>query len=142
LTFLAGLAASLWSSNAGMKSLFDALNLVYNEPEKRSFIWLNIISLTFTILTIVFALVAMGAMVVLPIVLNFIGLGGVTELVFKIARWPALLIVVTLALALLLSLRAEPRKAPVAVDHLGQRRRGGLLARYFDTVFLVRREFW
>jgi hypothetical protein len=27
-----------------MKSLFDALNLVYNEPEKRSFVWLNVIS--------------------------------------------------------------------------------------------------
>jgi membrane protein len=53
LTFLAGLLASLWSANAGMKSLFDALNLVYNEPEKRSFIWLNIISLTFTVLVII-----------------------------------------------------------------------------------------
>jgi membrane protein len=101
LTFLAGLAASLWSANAGIKSLFDALNLVYNEPEKRSFIWLNILSLTFTVLTIGFALVSMGVMVVVPIVLNFIGLGGATELVIKIARWPALLIVVTLALAFL-----------------------------------------
>jgi hypothetical protein len=28
-------------ANAGMKSLFDALNLVYNEPEKRTFEWLR-----------------------------------------------------------------------------------------------------
>ena len=84
-----------------MKSLFDALNLVYNEPEKRSFVWLNVLSLSFTVLTIVFALVAIGAMVVVPVVLNFLGLGGATELIFKIARWPALLIVVTLALAFL-----------------------------------------
>jgi membrane protein len=98
---IAGLLASLWSANAGIKSLFDALNLVYNEPEKRGFIWLNAISLTFTVLAIVFALVAIGAMVVVPIVLNFIGLGGATETVVKIARWPALLIVVTLAFAFL-----------------------------------------
>jgi hypothetical protein len=84
-----------------MKSLFDALNLVYNEPEKRSFIWLNIISLTFTVLAIVFALVAIGVMVVVPIVLNFLGLPGATEMVIKIARWPALFIVVSLALAFL-----------------------------------------
>jgi len=90
LTFLAGFAASLWSANAGMKSLFDALNLVYNEPEKRGFIWLNLISLIFTMLTITFALLAMGAMVIVPIALNFVGLGGVTETVIKIARWPAL----------------------------------------------------
>jgi membrane protein len=84
-----------------MKSLFDALNLVYNEPEKRGFIWLNLISLIFTMLTITFALLAMGAMVIVPIALNFVGLGGVTETVIKIARWPALLIVITLALAIL-----------------------------------------
>ena len=101
LTFIVGLLASLWSANAGMKSLFDALNLVYNEPEKRNFIWLNIVSLTFTVLAIIFVLVAIGMMVVVPLVLNFIGLGGATEMVIKIARWPALLIGVSLALAVL-----------------------------------------
>jgi membrane protein len=101
LTFVGGLLASLWSANAGMKSLFDALNLVYNEPEKRGFIWLNVLSLTFTVLAIVFVLVAIGAMVVVPIILNFIGLGAATETVIKIARWPALFIVVSLALAVL-----------------------------------------
>jgi membrane protein len=84
-----------------MKSLFDALNLVYNEPEKRSFVWLNVISLTFTVLAIVFALVAIGTMVVVPIALNFLGPAGATEMVIKIARWPALFIVVSLALAFL-----------------------------------------
>jgi membrane protein len=101
LTFIVGLLASLWSANAGMKSLFDALNLVYNEPEKRNFIWLNIISLTFTVLAVVFALVAIATMVVVPIVLDFLGLGGATEMVIKIARWPALFVVVSLALAFL-----------------------------------------
>ena len=72
-----------------MKSLFDALNLVHNEPERRGFIWLNIISLMFTVLAIVFVLVAIGVMVVIPIVLNFVGLGGATEMAIKIARWPA-----------------------------------------------------
>src|SRR6266567_1621310 len=99
LTFVVGLLASLWSANAGMKSLFDALNLVYNESEKRSFVWLNVISLTFTVLAIVFALVAIGVIVVVPTVLNFIGLAGATEMLVKIARWPALFIVVSLALA-------------------------------------------
>jgi membrane protein len=101
LTFIVSLLVSLWSANAGMKSLFDALNLVYNESEKRGFFKLNLVSLVFTVLTIVFVLVAIGALVVVPIVLNLLGLGGVTELVVKIARWPALFIVVTFALAVL-----------------------------------------
>src|SRR5262249_26058465 len=62
---------------------------------------LNLISLAFTILAILFLLVAIGAMVVVPIVLNFLGLGSATEMVVKIARWPALFIVVTLAFAIL-----------------------------------------
>src|SRR6202008_5019460 len=38
LTFLIGLGVSLWSANAAMKSLFDTLNIVYREDEKRGFI--------------------------------------------------------------------------------------------------------
>jgi len=34
LTFLASLAISLWSANAGVKGLFDALNVVYGETER------------------------------------------------------------------------------------------------------------
>jgi membrane protein len=101
LTFVVSLLVSLWSANAGMKSLFDALNLVYNETEERGFFKLNLVSLTFTLLAILFVLVAIGAMVVVPIVLDFLGLGAATEVLVKIARWPALLIVVALALAVL-----------------------------------------
>ncbi len=36
-TFTIGLAISLWSANAAMKSLFDTLNIVYGEQEKRGF---------------------------------------------------------------------------------------------------------
>ena len=101
LTFIVSLLVSLWSANAGIKSLFDALNLVYNESEKRSFVKLNLVSLTFTLLAILFVLLAISAMVVVPIVLNFLGLGGATEMIFKIARWPALFVVVALALAVI-----------------------------------------
>ena len=37
LAFITGLLISLWSSNAGMKAIFDALNIVYNVEERRSF---------------------------------------------------------------------------------------------------------
>jgi hypothetical protein len=33
LGFVIGLAVSLWSANAGMKAIFDALNIVYEEEE-------------------------------------------------------------------------------------------------------------
>jgi membrane protein len=101
LTFIVSLLVSLWSANAGIKSLFDALNLVYNESEKRSFVKLNLISLTFTVLAILFVLLAIGAVVIVPVVLNFLGLGGATEMIFKVTRWPTLLVVVALAFAVI-----------------------------------------
>jgi membrane protein len=112
VTFIVGLATALWSANAGIKSLFDALNLVNKEPEKRGFIGLNAISLTFTLAAIVFVLVALGAMVVLPIALNYLGVAAEAELAVKILRWPALLIVVMVGLALVYRYgpsRAKPK---------------------------------
>jgi membrane protein len=99
--FIFGLVLSLWSANAGMKAIFDALNIVYGEDEKRNFIKLNVLSLSFTLGAIMFILVALGGIIVLPIVLNFIGLGSGTEWLVSLARWPILLIGVVLGLSLI-----------------------------------------
>jgi membrane protein len=99
--FVFGLGLSLWSSNAGMKAIFDALNIVYGEEEKRSFIKLNLLSLSFTLGAIAFILIALAGIIVLPIVLNFIGLGSGTEWLVSLARWPILLIGVIFGLSLI-----------------------------------------
>ncbi|MGJ4951374.1 YihY/virulence factor BrkB family protein [Bradyrhizobium sp. HKCCYLS20291] len=101
VTFLVSLAISLWSANAAMKSLFDTLNVVYREPERRGFIKLNTISLLFTAGAILFALVAIAAIVVVPVVLNSVGLSGATDLLLRIGRWPAIFVCVSLGLALI-----------------------------------------
>jgi membrane protein len=98
-TFVLGLGISLWSTNAAMKSLFDTLNIVYGEDEKRSFIKLNALSLSFTLAGILFSMLAIGAVVVLPIALGYVGLSDAADLLVRIARWPGLFIVLTLALA-------------------------------------------
>jgi membrane protein len=99
--FFFGLALSLWSANAGMKAMFDALNVAYGEEEKRSFIKLNLTSLTFTLGAIAFVLLALGGIVVVPVVIEFLGLGEIGEALLSIARWPVLLAIVVLALAVL-----------------------------------------
>jgi membrane protein len=112
LGFVFGLALALWSANAGMKAVIDALNVVYDEKEKRSFVKLNLVSMAFTLAAIASILLAIGAVVVLPIVLNFIGLQSVTDLLFRIARWPVLLALVVIGLAVLYRYgpsRREPR---------------------------------
>lgn len=101
VSFVIGLGVSLWSANAGMKAVFDALNIVYDEEEKRSFVKLNIESLAFTLATVAFILLALAGIVVLPIVLDFVGLGSGVEWLLAIARWPVLLAVVVAGLAVL-----------------------------------------
>ena len=99
LTFIIGLAVSLWSANAAMKSLFDTLNIVYDEKEKRGFLKLNAISLAFTLAAIAFVLSALGAVVVVPVVLNYLWLSDFADQFVRIVRWPAMFLVVALALA-------------------------------------------
>ena len=101
LATLIGLAIALWSANGGMKALFDALNVVYHEKERRGFFRLNAISLTFTLGAMLFVLIAFAAMTVLPVMLNSLGLSRATELLVKIGRWPVLFLVVSFAIALI-----------------------------------------
>ncbi|MBB3017264.1 membrane protein [Microvirga lupini] len=101
LSFIIGLVISLWSANAGMKAVFDALNIVYDEEEKRSFIKLNAMSLSFTLGAIVFIILSVTGIIVLPIVLDFIGLGSSLEWLLSLARWPILLLVVVFGLSLI-----------------------------------------
>jgi len=45
LGFMTGVGVALWSANSGMKAIIDALNVVYDEKEKRSFVKLNLVAL-------------------------------------------------------------------------------------------------
>jgi membrane protein len=110
--FVAGLAIALWSANSGMKAILDALNVVYEEKEKRGFIKLNLVTLCFTLAAIAALLLALGAVVVMPIALNFLGLHEVTDLLLRAVRWPILLALIILGLAVLYRFgpsRREPR---------------------------------
>jgi len=99
--FLFGLGLALWSANAGMKAIIDALNVVYDEREKRSFVWLTLVAFAFTIGALVFVILAVGAIVVLPLVLAWIGLDTGAGQIISWLRWPGLLMVVLVWLAVL-----------------------------------------
>ena len=99
LGFVTGLAIAIWSANAGMKAIIDALNVVYDEKEKRSFVKLNLLSLLFTLIAIFSLMVALAAVVVAPMVLSAIGLSSLLSLSIAVLRWPLLLVLATVALA-------------------------------------------
>ncbi|MDB5538982.1 MAG: hypothetical protein JWQ89_709 [Devosia sp.] len=70
------LALALWSSSSGIKTMFEAMNIAYDEREKRSFLKLNLLALLFTIGGLVAAIVMIGVVILMPAVLGAIGLSS------------------------------------------------------------------
>jgi membrane protein len=100
--FLLGFALALWSANAGMKAIFDALNIIYGEREKRGIIWLNVESLFYTFCAIAGALVAISMVVVFPLVLAAFGASSYdAPLMIGILRWPGMFVLIIVGLSLL-----------------------------------------
>jgi membrane protein len=111
LGFIFGLGLALWSANAGMKAMFDALNVIYDEEEKRGFIKLNIVSLTFTICAIAVALLLASGVLVAPILFSYFGMDTWGEVILAYGRWP-LMFLVTLTLFAMLYRFGPSRTAP------------------------------
>jgi membrane protein len=101
LAFFFSLAMALWSANAGVKALFDALNVAYGEDEKRGFLRLNAVSLAFTAGILAFLLISLGAIAAIPIILDYVYLGSASEWLISVGRWPLLFIALVVGLGIL-----------------------------------------
>jgi membrane protein len=97
--FIVSLLIAIGSANSGIAALFDALNVVYNEREKRSFLSFYLVTFIFTLAGMAFVVMAVTAVVAMPIILNLIGLGGMTGRLVFMVRWPLLLVAICVSLA-------------------------------------------
>jgi membrane protein len=103
LTFgaIGGLGVALWSATSGTKALFEALNIAYAEKEKRGFLRLTGIALVFTLGAVLFVILALALIAIVPIVLDYLGLGDTGKVLISVLRWPLLAAGVIVALGLL-----------------------------------------
>jgi membrane protein len=99
--FAVALLVALVSANSGVAALFDALNVVYGEKEKRSLVRFYATTFLFTLAGIAFVIMAISAVVVLPLVLKFVGSATTSEALLNLLRWPILLVTVTVSLGLI-----------------------------------------
>lgn len=97
--FIVSLVIAIASANSGIAALFDALNVVYNEREKRSFVSFYTTTFFFTLAGMAFVILALLGVVALPLALTLMGLETVTERFVSILRWPMLLVLVGVSLA-------------------------------------------
>jgi len=105
LAFILGLALAIWSASGYIGAFMDAANAVWDAPEGRP-IWKRIpVRLGVTIvLLILLAASALAVVLTGPLarnVGNIIGLGSTFVTVWDIAKWPVLVLVVSLMISLL-----------------------------------------
>jgi membrane protein len=98
---MAGLLVALWSANAAMKAMMDALNIAYDTEESRGFIRLNLVSLFFTLSGIIGIVVLIAVIAAVPVILSMFWLGGTIDFLVWAGRWPAIFMLIVLALAVL-----------------------------------------
>ena len=110
--FAIGLALALWSANAGVKAMIDALNVIEGRDEGRSFVRLNVLSLTMTLGVIAFLMLAVGAVVAFPLVMSTFGLKEFTATTTWLIRWPLLLALMIGALTVFYRFGPHRQNAP------------------------------
>jgi membrane protein len=101
LAAIAGTLAAIWSASAGIGHLIDALNVAYDEEERRGFVRRKLVALAFTAGAVVFVAVAFGAIALLPALVADTGLGAFGRVAIGIVRWVVLLAGLLVGLAVL-----------------------------------------
>ncbi len=109
--FLVSFSIAFWSANSGVLALFDALNVIYKEREKRTLFRLYGTAFLFTLGAMGFGIAATTAVVAIPLILGLLGLSSLADQLVSIARWPALLVLVVLGLALVYRFGPSRRQA-------------------------------
>lgn len=100
-SLLVSTGVTLWSSATGTKSIITALNLAYEEKERRSVLQLQVTAFTITLLGIFSAAVGLALLVGLPAVLANLGIASHQKLLIRLASLALLVLAVLTGLSLL-----------------------------------------
>jgi membrane protein len=96
---IGGLLVTFWTATTGTKTLMEALNVAYDEEEKRSFLKLNGIALLLTLGAIVLGALTLTLIVALPALLGNVGLGATARTWLSLLPWPLLAVFIIVSLA-------------------------------------------
>jgi membrane protein len=92
---------ALWSANAGTQAMFAALNIAYEEPERRSLFRYYLNAFTFTLIGLFSGFVMLVAIAYVPILFATVGFSSLLETLVRMGRWPFLAILLLTLLSFL-----------------------------------------
>jgi membrane protein len=100
-----GLATALWAASGYVGAFTRAANIIWETPEGRPFWKLKPLQLLLTLIGVLFTAVIAAAVAlsgpVVRAVGNAIGLGSTAVTVWNIAKWPVMVVIVALMIAIL-----------------------------------------
>lgn len=97
---LIALALALYTASSGIRTLFTALNIAYEEEESRGLVHFYLLALLFTLGGVLAVVVGLGVIVGVPVALGFLPLGPLADWGVRIASWLVLLLGTVSALGL------------------------------------------
>ncbi|MGD1877210.1 MAG: YihY/virulence factor BrkB family protein [Kiloniellaceae bacterium] len=98
---LLGLVIALWSASRGTQAFMMAMNVAYNEREKRGIVKQNLIAIALTLCLLVFSALALVATVFVPAMVAALGAEGTRGWLLTLLRWPLLAVFFMAVLAAL-----------------------------------------
>jgi membrane protein len=101
ISALVALVVALWSAGAGVRAMMTALNIAYHEREKRNFLRFYGTAFLFTIGIALLGIISLGVIVIVPVLLNLVDLGGISQVLVKLVPWLVLAGFVVIALGVL-----------------------------------------
>jgi membrane protein len=96
-----GILLALWSASRGMSGIITALNIAYEERERRGFFKLNLIALGLTLGLLVGGIIVITLIGVLPAAAQFLAIGAGTKWLLLLVQWPLLVVLMMFGLAVL-----------------------------------------
>ena len=96
-----GLLLALWSASRGMSGLITAINIAYEEKERRSLVKFNLIAIGLTIGLVIGGIVTIALVAVLPAAVQLLAIGPATKWLLLLVQWPLLIVLALVGLALL-----------------------------------------
>ncbi|MFC3616030.1 YihY/virulence factor BrkB family protein [Lutimaribacter marinistellae] len=111
LAALLALSLSLYSASRGTASVISGLNIAYEEEEKRGFIKLQAVVLVLTLVGIVVLLAMVFLTAAVPALLAVFGEGQAVEIAARVLRWPVMIGLAIVLVAVLFRFGPSRRKA-------------------------------
>ncbi len=90
---------SLWSANKGTSAIFEGVNIAYNETDDRGFIKKTLLTLSFTLGTVILGIVGIILVIAFPGFIDQLGLPELWQGILSISRWVLMAILLILFMA-------------------------------------------